>query len=141
MSGINPGLVKSLKALIGKRAYDVRTKHIEVDRAWRQISANDVQAALKNAGVYKIKEGKIYFRGKDLDGREIEMQAKCRDKNNEMTDDVAKAHWLIISTAYEPGSKSEDSNKRDAWLKENPDWELASDGKSVRKKVPFETIS
>ncbi len=59
MSVTDRRIIKTLKELIRKRAYDIRTRHIEVDRAWREIDSGDLHYALKGSSVHKIENDKV----------------------------------------------------------------------------------
>ena len=111
--------------------------HIEIDRAYRDIDANDVLKVLKTGRIVSIDAGSnaIFMRGKDLEGRELELICIPCDEDGERTLVIKEAVRCFVETAYEPGTKGEiDDETKAEWLKSNSvEWEDAgADG--VKKK-------
>ena len=123
-----------IREIVENKSYWIRRHHIEEERKYREIQVKQVEYALFNGGIRRIrnKDKTIFWQGKDQDGRLLELQCSLVDDDVEDTLVLTDAYELRVGTAYPPGV--DDDFLRNEWLKNNPDFELAKDGKKVRKK-------
>ena len=87
-------ITKKIKELLKIKSDKVKyaTKHIEVDRAYREISIADVQQVLATGKVIAMAEDHcIEWKGKDIDDREIKLLCRMQTKNDDYTFDVLLA--------------------------------------------------
>lgn len=120
-----------LKLKSGKIKY--ATKHIETDRAYREISIADVQQVLASGKVVGMAEDHcIEWKGKDIDGREIKLLCRMRTASGDYTFDVLMAEDAFIKTAYHL-TKAKDELLKKEWLLKNPDWRENAQGHVERK--------
>ena len=117
----------------------IRTRHIEQDRIWREISEADVRTVLGNGKVEGVRHEDltVLWRGKDVDGRLIELQCALISEENEDTVVIKETIAVRVGTAYEPGR--DDAKARRTWLKSHSDYEQAPGGR-VRKKMSVTRI-
>jgi hypothetical protein len=124
-----------IKELLKNKSDKVKyaTKHIEVDRAYREISIKDVQQVLASGKVVGLAEDHcIEWKGKDIDGREIKLLCRMRTADGENTFNILSAEYVFVGTAYH-SSKADDKKIRKQWLLNNPDWRENSQGYVERK--------
>lgn len=112
----------------------IRTRHIEKDRIWREISEADVRKALGNGKVTstRISDRTVFWRGKDIDGRELELQIGIENAAGTDVLVVRDAAICRVGTAYIP--TQDDRLVKIEWLKNHPEYEELPDG-SVKKRV------
>ena len=104
------------KVLVAKR-------HIEVDRAYREISEADVRYALKNRKVTQARiDDVIKWQGIDVNGRVIELLCRLYKTDGDSTLVIEEVEECSVETAYEPGVRDED--QRNNWLPLNPGWRV-----------------
>jgi hypothetical protein len=115
-------LVASDKVLISK-------KHIEQDRAYREIYGQDVKVVLESGKVVSV-SADLSFRwvGSDSAGRDIQLVCRMADKDNNDTLQIVEAEELFVQTAYEIGTNASDETTRSDWLLKNPNWRLKDNG-------------
>lgn len=111
----------------------IRTRHIEKDRIWREISEADVRKVLSTGSVHSIRPGDndILWRGTDSQGRILELQCSMVTQNGVDTLIVKDAETVRVGTAYRPGL--DDEKVKQDWLKINPDYEVVAGGKVQRR--------
>ncbi len=112
----------------------IHTRHIEQDRIWREISEADVRKVLSNGKVDSVRQEDltVFWRGRDVDGRLIELQCALVNEEGADTLVVQDAFAARVGTAYEP--RKDDAKARKEWLKAHPDYEEAP-GDKVRRKI------
>lgn len=117
----------------------IRTKHIEKDRIWRDISEADVRKVLSNGRVHSVRSSDqtVFWRGADANDRELELQCSLMNVNGVDTLVVKDADKVRIGTAYQPDV--EDEKLKEEWLKRNPAYEKAPGGKVQRRIIVTKT--
>lgn len=112
----------------------IRARHIEKDRIWREILESDVRRVLENGKVERVRSEDltVLWRGRDVDGRLLELQCALVNEDGNDTMIVRDAFLVRVGTAYEPGK--DDGKLKKEWLKSHPDYEDAPGG-GVRRKV------
>ncbi len=112
----------------------IRTKHIEKDNIWRDITEADVRRVLLNGKVTKIRQSdkSIFWRGTDSDGRLLELQLGLMNRDGEDILIVEEAIKCRVGTAYDPAQ--DDASVKKVWLNDHPDYEMLPDGK-IKKKI------
>ncbi len=112
----------------------IRARHIEKDRIWREILESDVRKALENGKVERVRPGDLtlLWRGRDVDGRLLELQCALVNEDGNDTLVVQDAFQVRVGTAYEPGK--DDAKIKKDWLKSHSDYEEAPGG-GVRRKI------
>lgn len=124
--------VAQVAELIKNGSVKYSTKHIEIDRKYREIEVNDVREVLKNGKVTNVgMGGYVEWVGKDIEGREIKLLCRLQDRDDNPTSDLTIVEALSVRTAYQPSL--DDDKLREEWLKTNTDWQVNSKG-YVEKK-------
>ena len=112
---------------------EIRQRHIEQDRRWREIGLADVRRALISGEAISIRSSDktLFWQGKDTQGRTLELLCSLVTQNGKDTLVIKEAHTIRVGTAYEPGKEDEVLKKK--WLNAHPEYELGPLGKVVRK--------
>lgn len=129
-------LTDKIKDLAKAGSLRIAVKHIEEDRAYRDIRQVDVRAVLKNGKVDSYSKDTIQWKGKDDQGREIILLCCLIDKDSNATITVTDAILAKVETAYHGGKlkgKAADDKLRKEWLKTRTDWKENSQGHVVKK--------
>jgi hypothetical protein len=94
----------------------IRTRHIEKDRVWRDITESDVRKVLETGNVHTVRSSDktVFWRGADGAGRELELQCGIVSVNGADTLVVQEANLLRIGTAYDP--HQDDVQIKKEWL-------------------------
>ena len=111
----------------------IRTRHIEKDRIWRDISENDVRKTLETGNVHSVRSSDktIFWRGTDNTGREIELQCGIVSASGTDTLVIQEADRVRVGTAYD--SSQDDKVLKKQWLDEHPEYEELPNGKVQRR--------
>ena len=130
---------KCIDALVAQKKYRVATKHIEVDRAYREIYSTDAIEVLKNGRVIGIASDKrVEWEGFDGENRKIKLLCRLSDVNGVETLSVLDAALVDIKSAAHTAAgkkgKAQDQKLKEEWLKNNSDWVENSKGHVERKK-------
>lgn len=120
-----------IKQLFSQGRIRIAVRHIEVDRIWREIRLAHVEQVLSGGHVYSFAGQTIKYRGRDADGRLIELLCYLKDESGLETLVVEDAVRGVANTAYVPGT--DDQELIDAWLPDNPEYEQVGP-KNVRRK-------
>ncbi len=129
-------IVKKVRQLVAAQKVQFLRKHIEEERAYREIYIVDVNEVLKNGKVSSVNSDKSFrWVGTDNEGRQIQLVCRMADANNNDTLEVLEAEELFIRTAYEVGTKKSDDEVKKEWLEKNKNWRLKQNGcvERVRK--------
>jgi len=114
---------------------EIRVRHIEQDRRWREIRAADVLYVLEHgsADSVRLSDETVFWRGQDSGGRTLELMCSMVMEEGQDTLIVLEAYLFRVGTAYEPGK--DDDAIRAEWLARHPEYELDVTGKRVIRKV------
>ncbi len=120
---------KKVRQLHRSGKVEFSRKHIEEDRAYREIYVVDVEEVLRNGKVVQVDVDQSFrWSGVDSDEREIQLVCRMLDNGGNDTLEVLTAEQLSIETAYEKGTKNIDEKIRDEWLEKKKDWRLKDNG-------------
>lgn len=124
--------IRQLVGAIPQRVL-IRTQHIEQDRMWREITEADIRKTLSSGKVENVRSDDltIFWRGRDVDGRLLELQCALMDEDGNDTLIIQDAFVVRVGTAYEP--RKDDARAKREWLKNHPDYEEASANRIRRK--------
>jgi hypothetical protein len=123
-----------VRRLVSDKKASVAQKHIEIDRAYREITVADVAAVLKSGKVISYGDDlRLEWVGKDIDGRTIKLLCRLHDADGEWTLSVSEALSLSVNTAYQVGA--DDRGLRQAWLADHPEWREKSTGQGHVERV------
>lgn len=131
-------LTERITALDEAGALTFKDRHIEVDRIYRGITMAHVRQAIANGAVTHVRmsDKSVFWQGKDLDGRVIEINITLKDEKNNIVVGVSEAKVAKGGTAYDPKiSDAEDKKMMADYLSANPDWEERPDKKGVQRKL------
>lgn len=120
-----------IKQLFAEGHIRIAVRHIEVDRIWREIRLAHVEQVILVGHVQSFAGQTIKYRGKDADGRLIELLCYLKDESGLETLVVEEATTGHANTAYVPGS--DDQELIDEWLSDNPDYKQVGPKKVQRK--------
>jgi|GEM_PF-5642803 len=124
-----------IRALAKASKVLVRVRHIEQERMHRQISRFHVEQVLLGGKVTLVRtaDHTIVWRGKDVNGRELELMCSLLDENGEGTLVVKDAYNVKVGTAYDPAV--EDKKLLHDWLSQHPEHEKTPDGKGTQRRI------
>lgn len=89
----------------------------------------------------KIPDLTIFWRGIDVNGRELELQCSLVTEGGNDTIVIKDAHSVRVGTAYDADSSPEDEKKlKKKWLEENPDYEETLDKKGIQRRMKIEKV-
>ncbi len=128
----NAEYTQKIGALAKSGHVELAQRHIEVDRAYRDISRADCLKALENGRVIAVQADTIDWEGQDVDGRKLKLLCYFSDTKGQFTMSIVDAELVTVTTAYsnEPGDKGKDRDTeiRKEWLKANPSWREKPNG-------------
>ena len=118
-------ITAKIRELFRSGCVGYRKPHIENEKAHREILVAELRDETHT----------VVWRGKDRDGRLLELLITLYSENDEETCDADEVKKFLVGTAYEPSK--DDDLMRMQWLKGNPDWEEGP-RQTARKKVVVE---
>lgn len=122
-----------VKTLVNSDKLRIAKRHIEYDRAYRNIQVADVEEVLKAGRVTAVAlDKRIEWQGKDTDGRKIKLLCRLKTCNHEDTLVILDAELVSVETAYEVGI--DDSQLKKDFLAKNPDWQENLKGHVEKRK-------
>jgi hypothetical protein len=98
--------------LIGEGRFFIDERHIVEERPWRGILVPHVLLVLRSGVLHACEDHEAHWRGKDQDGRLLELALRPFDEDFKSLPTWAHSEWVGIKTAYVPDGKGSDLKRK-----------------------------